>query len=103
MPLVDGATDELAEVARAARAWHDGAALRALHPFTSHWALRFSTTTRPRPTIVGPCLIANRDGTYAVGRGFTSEGLGRFAAAHEAVAAAVRHPPSGLGPVALGG
>ncbi len=27
MPLIDGRTDELAEVARAARAWHDGAAL----------------------------------------------------------------------------
>lgn len=165
MPLVDGVTDELAEVARAARAWHDGAALddirrvapfvhltgrsevpehdparltesewqsmrleageleyawretyqalieaahvepalRALYPFTSHWALRFSTTTRPRLTIVGPCLIADSDGTYAVDRGFTSEDLGRFATAHEAVAVAVRHLPSGLGPVALGG
>lgn len=164
VPLVDGTTDDLAEVARAARAWHDGAApddirraapfvhlagrfevpdrdparltesewqrmrqeardleyswqethqalieaahaepaLRALYPFTSHWALRFSTTTRPRLTVVGPCLAANSDGTYGVGRGFITEDLGRFATAHEAVAVAVRRLPSGLGPVALG-
>ncbi|MDX3225272.1 DUF6193 family natural product biosynthesis protein [Streptomyces sp. ME19-01-6] len=116
MPLIDGRTDDLAEVARAARAWHDGAALndirraapfvhltgrfevpdldparltesewqsmrqeageleyvwqetyqalieaaqaeptlRALYSFASYWALRFSTTTRPRLTVVGP-------------------------------------------------
>ncbi|MFI0716365.1 DUF6193 family natural product biosynthesis protein [Streptomyces inhibens] len=164
MPLIDGRTDDLAEVARAARAWHDGAAmkdirraapfvhltgrfevpdleptrltesewqsirqeareleyawqetyqalieaahaepaLRALYPFTSHWALRFSTTTRPRLTVVGPCLMANGDGTYGVGRGIVSQDLGRFATAHEAVALAVRQLPSDLGPVVLG-
>ncbi|MFF6815189.1 DUF6193 family natural product biosynthesis protein [Streptomyces sp. NPDC012403] len=165
MPLVDGRTDDLAEVARAARAWHDGAALedirrtapfihltgrfevpdhdpvrltesewqgmrqeadeleypwqktyqalieaayaqpalRALYPFTSHWVLRFSTTTRPRLTVVGPCLTANSDGTYGVGRGIIDADLGRFATAHEAVALAVRHLPAGLDPIALGG
>ncbi|MER5639141.1 DUF6193 family natural product biosynthesis protein [Kitasatospora sp. NPDC002227] len=77
-------------------------ALRALYPFTSHWALRFSTTTRPRLTAVGPCLMANSDGTYGVGRGFSSQDLGQFSTAHEAVAQAVRHLPSGLSPVALG-
>ncbi|MFI8351403.1 DUF6193 family natural product biosynthesis protein [Streptomyces sp. NPDC085596] len=76
--------------------------LRALHPFTSHWALRFSTTTRPRLTKVGPCLAANSDGTYGVGRGIVTADLGQFATAHEAVALAVRHLPSGLGPIALG-
>lgn len=165
VPLVDGVTDELTEVARAARAWHDGAelddirqvasfvhltgrfevpepdparltesewqgkrreadeleyawretyqavveaahaepALRALYPFTSHWALRFSTTTRPRLTVVGPSLTAGSDGTYGVGSGFVTPDLGLFATPHEAVAVAVRHLPSGLGPVALGG
>ncbi|WP_433446734.1 DUF6193 family natural product biosynthesis protein [Streptomyces sp. CA-142005] len=77
--------------------------LRALYPFTSHWALRFSTTTRPHLTVVGPCLTANSDGTYGVGRGFMGEDLGQFATAHEAVALAVRHLPPGLGPVTLGG
>lgn len=77
-------------------------ALRALYPFTSHWALRFSTTTRPRLTVVGPCLGANSDGTYGVGRGFITPDLGLFTTAHEAVALAVRQLPSGLGPVELG-
>ncbi|WP_326617618.1 DUF6193 family natural product biosynthesis protein [Streptomyces decoyicus] len=81
---------------------HAEPALRALYPFTSHWALRFSTTTRPRLTIVGPCLTAGSDGMYGVGRGFITPDLGRFATAHEAVQLAVRQLPSGLGPVALG-
>lgn len=165
VPLIDGTTDDLAQVAKAARAWHDGApletirqvapfvhltgrfevpdndparltqsewqgmrleaaeleyawqetyhnlietahaepALRALYPFTSHWALRFSTTTRPGLTIVGPCLSANSDGTYGVGTGFISQDLGQFATAQEAVAVAVRQVPTGLGPTTLGG
>ncbi|WP_367318718.1 DUF6193 family natural product biosynthesis protein [Streptomyces sp. HUAS ZL42] len=81
---------------------HAEPALRALYPFTSHWALRFSTTTRPRLTVVGPCLTANSDGTYGVGTGIISQDLGRFATAQEAVALAVAQLPSGLGPVALG-
>ncbi|MGW1890109.1 DUF6193 family natural product biosynthesis protein [Streptomyces sp. NPDC002004] len=162
--LIDGTTDDLAEVARAARAWHDGEALsdirraapfvhltgrfevpdhdparlaesewqrmrqeaaelecdwqesyqalieaayaepslRALYPFTSQWVLRFSTTTRPTVTIVGPCLTANGDGPYGVGRGFITPDLGLFDSVHDAVALAVRELPSGLGPVALG-
>ncbi|WP_328315499.1 DUF6193 family natural product biosynthesis protein [Streptomyces sp. NBC_00388] len=67
-------------------------ALRSLYPFTSHWALRFSTTTRPallKPT--GPCLTADSDGTYGVGTGFLTPDLGLFATPHEAVAQAVRH------------
>ncbi|MFC7263344.1 DUF6193 family natural product biosynthesis protein [Streptomyces lutosisoli] len=164
LPLINSTTDDLAEVAKAARAWHDGAvlndirraapfvhltgrfevpdldparltesewqgmrqeaaeleyvwqetyqalieaayaepALRALYPFTSHWALRFSTTTRPRLTVVGPCLAAGSDGTYTVGTGIVTPDLGRFATAREAVALAVRQLPPGLGPVTLG-
>ncbi|MFI6851159.1 DUF6193 family natural product biosynthesis protein [Streptomyces sp. NPDC050416] len=165
MPLIDGRTDDLAEVARAARAWHHGAALedirraasfvhltgrfevpgndparltesewqgmlqeaseleydwqeayqalieaayaepalRALYPFTSHWALRFSTTTRPGLTFMGPCLTAGSDGMFGVGRGFITPDLGLFGTAREAVALAVRRLPAGLGPTALGG
>lgn len=165
LALVDGRTDDLAQVTRAARAWHDGAelddirraapfvhltgrfevpdhdperltasewqgmrkeaaeleyawrkayqalieaayaepALRALYPFTSHWALRFSSTTRPGLTIVGPSLSADSDGTFGVGRGFITQDLGRFDTAQEAVAAAVGHLPAGLGPVLSGG
>ena len=165
LALVDGDTDDLAEVAEAVRAWHDGVsldelrraapfvhltgrfdvpdhdparltesewlsmrrqaaeleyawqgthqalieaayaepALRALYPFTSHWALRLSTTTRPHLTIVGPSLSANSDGTYGVGGGLMDNDPGVFTAAREAVAQAVRQLPSGLGPVTLGG
>ncbi len=77
-------------------------ALRALYPFTSHWALRFAATTRPDLTVVGPCLTAGSDGTFGLGRGIITPDLGRFATAHEAVALAVQHLPSGLGPVTLG-
>ncbi|WP_338785605.1 DUF6193 family natural product biosynthesis protein [Streptomyces sp. DG1A-41] len=78
-------------------------ALRALYPFTSHWALRFSTTTRPGLTTVGPCLTAGSDGMYAVNRGFITADLGLFTTAQEAVALAVRLLPTGLGPIALAG
>ncbi|MFD9427219.1 MULTISPECIES: DUF6193 family natural product biosynthesis protein [unclassified Streptomyces] len=165
MPLIDGRTDVLADIARATRAWHDGLflddirraapfvhltgrfevpdndparltesewqglrqeaaeleyvwqethqslveaahaepALRALYPFTSHWALRFSTSTRPDLTVVGPRLGANADGTYGVGSVMIGQDIGQFATAQEAVAVAVRLLPSGLGPTTLGG
>ncbi|MFC8716298.1 DUF6193 family natural product biosynthesis protein [Kitasatospora sp. NPDC057198] len=77
-------------------------ALRALHPFTSHWTLRFSTTTGPFLAHVGPGLSVDGDGVFGVGRGFGAPDLGRFATAREAVALAVRHLPSGLGPVGYG-
>lgn len=162
MALVQGDTDDLAQIARAAQAWHAGAALsdireaapfvrltgrfevpdhdpvrltesewqhlrteaserdlpayhalieaayaesalRALYPFTSHWTLRFSTTTRPSLTIAGPCLLALGVDEYLVSRGFTgADVLARAATAQEAVAAAVHHLPSGLGPVTSG-
>ncbi|MBN3932941.1 hypothetical protein IQ279_25605 [Streptomyces verrucosisporus] len=93
--LVEGGTGDLAAVAGTARAWHDGAALDDIrrvapfvhltgrfevpdhdpvYPFTSHWALRFSTITRPRLTAVGPCLAANSDGTYGVSDGVAGPG-----------------------------
>ncbi|MFI0790896.1 DUF6193 family natural product biosynthesis protein [Streptomyces lydicus] len=82
---------------------HAEPTLRALYPFTSHWALRFSTTTRPRLTVVGPCLTANSDGTYGVGKGIVSDDLGRFPTASEAVALAVRQMTAYRRPIALGG
>ncbi|MEU9098345.1 DUF6193 family natural product biosynthesis protein [Streptomyces sp. NPDC048361] len=162
--LIDGETDDLAQVAAAARAWYDGdsladirraapfvhltghfevpdldpvrlvesewrhllqearepehpwqeqyqalieaayaePALRALYPFTSHWALRFSITTRPRLTLGSPCLSADSDGMYGVGRGFVTPDLGVFSSPHEAVARAVRRLPPDLAPVSLG-
>ncbi|WP_051860458.1 DUF6193 family natural product biosynthesis protein [Streptomyces anulatus] len=71
--------------------------LRSLHPFTSHWALRFSTTTRPDLNPTGPCLTANSDGTFGVSRGFLTSDPGLFTTPGEAVARAV-HELS-LGPL----
>ncbi|WP_327687284.1 DUF6193 family natural product biosynthesis protein [Streptomyces sp. NBC_00467] len=162
MALVEGSTEDLTQIAKAAHAWHEGAplsdirrsapfvqltgrfevpdhdpvrltesewqhlrteastqerpayaalveaayaepALRALYPFTSHWALRFSTTTRPYLSIVGPCLLADDIEQYTVSRGITGSGLIALAAtAQEAAAAAVRELPSSLGPVTSG-
>ncbi|WP_405717732.1 DUF6193 family natural product biosynthesis protein [Streptomyces sp. NBC_01537] len=66
-------------------------ALRGLYPFTSHWALRFSTTTRPGLSIVGPCLLAHDVDRSTVSEGFTGSGLiAQATTAQEAVAAAVR-------------
>ncbi|MFJ3831438.1 DUF6193 family natural product biosynthesis protein [Streptomyces sp. NPDC090046] len=162
--LIDGDTDDLAQVAAAARAWHHGEslddirraapfvhlrgrfevpdldpvrlvesewqgmlreareleyswqehylalveaayaepALRALYPFTSHWALRFSPTTRPSLTLGSPCLTTGDDGMYGVGTGFITPDLGEFTTAPEAAALAVRRLPAGFGPVTLG-
>lgn len=75
--------------------------LRSLYPFTSHWALRFSTTTRPDMTIVDPCVAARSNGTYSVGD-HRSDVPDHFPTAEEAVAEAVRRLPCGLGPVTLG-
>ncbi|AQT70416.1 DUF6193 family natural product biosynthesis protein [Streptomyces sp. fd1-xmd] len=164
MTLLDGTTDDLAEVAEAARAWHDGAALsgirraapfvhltgrfevpdldpvrltesawqqlrteaseleypwrpayqalveaahaepalRRLYPFTSHWALRFSTTTCPHLCVVGPLLVTHDVDRYTVDRTVASEDGTQFTTAPEAVAAAVRELPPGLAPVTLG-
>ncbi|MEU8588421.1 DUF6193 family natural product biosynthesis protein [Streptomyces sp. NPDC048664] len=161
MTLVDGDTDDLAQVARAAQAWHDGAelaalhraapfvhltgrfevadhdpvqltesewqhlrteagevdwpeyralieaayaepALRGLYPFTSHWTLRFSTSTRPRLSVVPLCVNAYRQKPYTVSAQLMGEALAEAPTAEEAVSAAVRRLPSGLGPVTHG-
>ncbi|WP_330238083.1 DUF6193 family natural product biosynthesis protein [Streptomyces sp. NBC_00525] len=162
--LLKGETDDLAQLARAVRGWHDGEspeeirraapfarptgrfevpdrdpgrltesewrcllweaagleypwapaylslieaayaqpALRALYPFTSHWALRFSTATRPYMSVVGPSLVALGPGEFGLGSGVVACDLGEFASAGEAVAAALARLPPGLGPVVLG-
>ncbi|MER5472793.1 DUF6193 family natural product biosynthesis protein [Streptomyces sp. NPDC002685] len=74
-------------------------ALRNLYPFTIHWALRFSTTTRPDLNPTGPCLTANGDGTFGVGRSFLTPDLGLFATPSEAVALAVCQQSPGPGPM----
>lgn len=162
LELIGGDIDDLAEVAKAARAWHGGAALaeiraaapfvhlsgrfevadndpaqltasewqhirteaseadwpeylelveaayaesalRALYPFTSHWTLRFSISTRPYLTTLLPCLAApRREGRYTVSANFMSEVIAETTTADEAVAVLLRHMPSSLGPVTSG-
>ncbi|MFG2985691.1 DUF6193 family natural product biosynthesis protein [Streptomyces sp. NPDC048258] len=77
-------------------------ALRRLYPFTSHWALRFSTTTRPRLSVVGPVLATHDVDRYSLAATMASEDVAQFATAAEAVAAAVRQLPSSLAAVGLG-
>lgn len=163
LALVDGDTEDLAQVVRAAQAWHDGAApadirraapfvhltgrrdvpdqdpvelaesewqhllteagegdwssylalieaahaepaLRGLYPYTSHWTLRLSTTTRPRLTDdFQVCLAAAyRESRYTVSASYMGEVLAETTTAEEAVATALRHLPRGLGPVTSG-
>ncbi|MGW4893536.1 DUF6193 family natural product biosynthesis protein [Kitasatospora sp. NPDC004240] len=161
MALVEGSTDDLAQLARAAHAWHEGAALedipraapfvrltgrfevpdqdlarltesewhhlrieaeeqgaayralieaayaepvlRGLFPFTSHWVLRFSTSTRPFMTAVGPCLFASGVDRYRVCDDILGEHVLDVATTPEkAVAAALHHLPARLGPITSG-
>ncbi|MFC8125970.1 DUF6193 family natural product biosynthesis protein [Streptomyces sp. NPDC057302] len=81
---------------------HAEPALRRLYPFTSHWALRFSTTTRPSLTVVGPMLSARSIDHYTVSRTLTGDEGAQFSAPADAVAAAVRELPLGLASVTLG-
>jgi hypothetical protein len=153
MALVEGNTQDLAQVARAAQAWHEGVelaeirraapfvhltgrfevpdqdpealtesewqhlrteaaevdwpeyralieaayaepAFRALYPFTSHWTLRFSTSTRPRLTVVPLCLDAHRQKPYTVSTHYMGEVIAEATTAQEAVSIALRHLPS---------
>ncbi|MFC8226707.1 DUF6193 family natural product biosynthesis protein [Streptomyces sp. NPDC057287] len=163
LALVDGDTQDLVQVVRAAQAWHGGAepaeiqraapfvhltgrhdvpdhdpveltesewqqlrteareadwpsyvalveaayaepALRAVYPYTSHWTLRFATTTRPRLAgDVAVCLAAAyREDRYTVSAQYMGEVLAETTTAEDAVATAVRHLPRGLGPVMSG-
>lgn len=77
--------------------------LRQLYPFTSHWSLRFSTSTRPslsRDVLV--CLHAGRGRDYTVTMGYMGQELGETVTAEEAVSLAARNLPADLGPVRYG-
>jgi hypothetical protein len=163
LPLIEGSTADLAQVARAAQAWHDGVALtdipevapfveltgrfevpdldptrlvesewqhlrtvaarmnwpeyqalieaayadprlRHLYPFTTHWSLRFSTSTRPILSHdVSVCLHAGHGRDYRVTVGYIGHSLGETATPEEAVSVAVRHLPADLTLVTYGG
>lgn len=161
LALVEGNTQELSHVARAAQAWHDGEelaeirraapfvhltgrfevpdhdparltesewqhlrteageldrpeyrelieaayaeqGLRGLYPFTSHWTLRFSTSTRPRLTVLPLCLDADQQKPYRISTRYMDQVVAEAMTAEEAVSMALRHLPSGLGAVTSG-
>jgi len=160
--LVSGRSDDLAQVARAARLWAEGAALaeivraapfvrlnhlslaaeqgpeqvvaaqwqytleearthgwpehealveaahaerkfRQLYPYTSHWTLRFSTTTG-YPYSPDYVALDSWPGKPYVIKANWREGpvLGETATAEEAIRLAVRYLPSGIGPAVTG-
>lgn len=75
---------------------------RALYPFTSHDVLRFSTATRQNLAPVGPSLAAHAADRFTVSSDFlVKDILAETTTAQEAVAAALEHLPTGLGPVTL--
>jgi hypothetical protein len=76
--------------------------LRQLYPYTSHWTLRFSTTTGfPfSPDVI--TLEARKGKPYLVRKTWMGDELGETATAQEAVALAVRLLPDGLGPAVAG-
>jgi Family of unknown function (DUF6193) len=160
LALLDGHTDDLAELARAAHAWHTGTALdeirqavpfvhltgrfevpdrdpvrltaseweclrtearelvwdwapafhalieaayaepalRRLYPFTSHWALRFATSTsRQIYDAVGPLVITHSAGRYSVRADLaTDEVLAEATSAVSAIAATMRFMPADI-------
>ncbi|MFB8205795.1 DUF6193 family natural product biosynthesis protein [Kitasatospora purpeofusca] len=72
-------------------------------PGTRYWTLGFSTTTRPRLTVVPTCLAAaHGESRYTAGAHDMGEVLVETTTAEEAVAAAVRNLPLDLGPVTSG-
>ncbi|MET7289570.1 DUF6193 family natural product biosynthesis protein [Streptomyces sp. NPDC005573] len=76
--------------------------LRQLSPMSSHWTLGFSAYTGHTSPVVVAIVPSNAGRPYRVQR-FLHEGFLREAAtADEAVAMAVAHLPSGLGPAAAG-
>jgi hypothetical protein len=76
--------------------------LRQLYPYTSHWTLRFSTTTGYpfSPDLVS--LQARNGKPYLVRKAWIGDALGETATAQEAVALAARFLPGDLGPAVAG-
>lgn len=77
--------------------------LRRPYPFTSHWSLRFSTSTRPslsRDVLV--CLHPRRGRDYIVTMGFTGQELGETTTAAQAVSLAALTLPADLDAVRYG-
>jgi hypothetical protein len=76
--------------------------LRQLYVFSSHWTLGFSSCTG-FPFRVEVALVPSHNGNpYRVQEHLHSGVIGEAATAEEAIALAVAHLPTGLGPAAAG-
>ncbi|MGW4728125.1 DUF6193 family natural product biosynthesis protein [Streptomyces shenzhenensis] len=75
--------------------------LRGLYPFTSHWTLRFSTSTRPRLTVIPLCLDAHRNSRFTLSASIMGDVLVDTITVADAVSAAVRHLSPTLDPSLL--
>ncbi|WP_238011395.1 DUF6193 family natural product biosynthesis protein [Dactylosporangium sp. AC04546] len=75
--------------------------LRQLYPYTSHWSLRFSTTTG-FPFSPDVVCVATSDGKYVVKASWEGAVLGETVTPEAAVSLAVSHLPAGLGPAVAG-
>jgi hypothetical protein len=77
--------------------------LRGLYPFTSHWTLRFSTSTRPDLTVLPTRVAAHQnDYRYTISAHYMGEVLAETTTAEEAVATVVRRLHGDPGPVTSG-
>jgi hypothetical protein len=76
--------------------------LRQLYPYTSHWTLRFSTTTGYPFSPEAVCIEATRNGQFEVKTSWNGAAFARTTTAEEAVALVVDHLPSDVGPATAG-
>jgi hypothetical protein len=73
--------------------------LRRLYPFTSHFALLFSSSTSYPWTLHAGCIEPLDNGRFKAGRSSPSAVIGEFGTAEEAVAAVLELLPTGFEPV----
>lgn len=76
--------------------------LRQLYPYTSHWSLRFSTTTGFPFSPDAVCLEATLNGLFIAKTSFRGAVLGQTGTAEEAVSIAVGHLAGDPGPATAG-
>ncbi|MEU4163460.1 DUF6193 family natural product biosynthesis protein [Actinoplanes sp. NPDC026670] len=71
--------------------------MRALYPYTSHWALSFSATSYPfTPSFA--TLLASHEGEYSLKEWWNGPTLARVATATEAIAWAINRLPDHFDP-----
>lgn len=101
--LVEAAGTDWPEYRALIDAAYNEPRLRRLYPFTSHWALRFSTRTRPHLSReIHVCIHHVQSKEYVVTRRYQGEEIGRTLTAEDAVSLAIQHLPASLGTTTYG-